>query len=62
MAIIRYLTVEDLAERYRVPVTTVESWNRTGTGPEYRRIGREIRYLPADVADWENSRVVGRAS
>ncbi len=58
------LTIEDLAERYGVPVSTVYLWNREGTGPKRMPIGKRVFYRLADVIDWEDSRVVetGRAS
>ncbi|WUM90972.1 helix-turn-helix domain-containing protein [Streptomyces sp. NBC_00322] len=52
----RYLTPGDLAKRYGVPVGTVYDWNSQRTGPRYIRVGRHVRYVPADVASWEESR------
>lgn len=53
----RHLSPGDLAERERVPVTTIYQWNRLGTGPRFMRIGRHVRYRMADVLAWEESRV-----
>lgn len=44
-----------LAERLRVPLTTVYHWNGTGIGPPYFRIGKHIRYRKADVEAWLRS-------
>jgi predicted DNA-binding transcriptional regulator AlpA len=55
----KHLSAEDLAEREGVPLQTVYGWNKTGAGPRYMKIGRHVRYRPADVIAWENSRVVG---
>lgn len=52
----KYLTPEDLAERYGVPVKTVYAWNSEGTAPRRMRVGRHVRYKLADVIAWENAR------
>ncbi|MFC8824944.1 helix-turn-helix transcriptional regulator [Streptomyces sp. NPDC057137] len=41
-----------LAEYLDVPVKTVYRWNHTGTGPKAHRVGRHVRYRPADVEAW----------
>ena len=45
-------TVEDVAEFLGVPVKTLYRWRTTGYGPRGRRVGRYIRYKPADVLAW----------
>jgi excisionase family DNA binding protein len=57
-----YLSPERLAERYGVSVETVYGWNKTGTGPDYIRVGRHVRYRPRDVEKWEQSRFVASGS
>lgn len=57
-----HLSVEDLAERYAVPIDTIYMWNKTGTGPRYLRIGRHCRYKLEDVIAWENSRYADGAA
>jgi predicted DNA-binding transcriptional regulator AlpA len=52
------LTIDELRERYGVPLSTVYQWNREGTGPQYMKIGKRVYYRPADVFAWEKSRVV----
>jgi excisionase family DNA binding protein len=47
-----YLTPEELAEKFRVPLETVYKWNKTGKGPRRLRIGRHVRYRVADVDEW----------
>jgi predicted DNA-binding transcriptional regulator AlpA len=54
----QHLTIEQLAEREGVPAGTVRQWNSRGTGPQYMRIGRYVRYRLADVIAWEQSRTV----
>lgn len=48
-----YMTIDDLAERYQIPVQTVRHWRIRGTGPRAVKIGRYIRYRVDDVLDWE---------
>ncbi|MFK4265351.1 helix-turn-helix domain-containing protein [Streptomyces milbemycinicus] len=45
----RYLTPEDIAEIFDVPVETVYQWRKKRTGPPGFRIGKHLRYDPADV-------------
>jgi excisionase family DNA binding protein len=56
----RYLTVQDLAERLRVPKRTVYDWNLRRVGPQFMKIGRHVRYRVADVEQWEKTRIAGR--
>ncbi|WP_308286096.1 helix-turn-helix domain-containing protein [Actinomycetospora soli] len=44
--------VEDVAAFLDVPVRTVYEWRRTGYGPRGRRVGRWLRYDPAEVRTW----------
>jgi len=45
----RYLTPDDIAEIFGVPLETVYQWRRKRTGPLGFRIGKHVRYDPADV-------------
>ncbi|MBG0567388.1 helix-turn-helix transcriptional regulator [Actinoplanes aureus] len=51
-------TVEDLwsierTSRYLgVPVGTLYQWRHRRTGPRARKVGRHLRYDPADVRAW----------
>lgn len=57
------LTVEELAERTKVPVRTVYAWNHRGTGPKYMRLaGGGIRYRSTDVEKWLEQQAVDQAS
>lgn len=49
-----FLTVDEVAERYQVPIATVRYWRHRGTGPKAVKIGRFIRYRLADVIEWEH--------
>lgn len=52
----RYLTPEDLAALFSVPIETVYAWRRKRTGPPGFRIGKHVRYDPAAVARWTAQR------
>ncbi|MEV6528321.1 helix-turn-helix domain-containing protein [Streptomyces sp. NPDC051639] len=45
----RYLTPNDIAEMFEVPLETVYQWRRKRTGPPGFRIGKHLRYDPTDV-------------
>ncbi|AJP01744.1 DNA-binding protein [Streptomyces cyaneogriseus subsp. noncyanogenus] len=45
----RYLTPDDIAEMFEVPLETVYQWRKKRTGPRGFRIGKHLRYDPADV-------------
>jgi predicted DNA-binding transcriptional regulator AlpA len=49
----RWISRQELAERYGVPVKTPGEWASKGTGPRYAKFGRHVRYLLSDVIDWE---------
>jgi excisionase family DNA binding protein len=57
----RYLTPVDLADLLGVPVETVYQWRRKHTGPRGFRVGRHLRYDPADVRVWVSSLMEGAA-
>ncbi|MER5716120.1 helix-turn-helix domain-containing protein [Streptomyces sp. NPDC002132] len=46
----RYLTPDDIADMFGVPLETVYQWRRKRTGPPGFRIGKHLRYDPADVS------------
>jgi len=49
-----WLSRKDLAERLGVPQKTPAGWATKGTGPQYARFGRHVRYRLSDVIAWEN--------
>ncbi|WP_310717840.1 helix-turn-helix transcriptional regulator [Streptomyces lydicus] len=52
----RYLTPEDLVEMFELPsIETVYQWRRKRTGPRGFRVGRHLRFDPADVRAWVDS-------
>jgi len=52
----KWLSRQELAERYGLPVKTPAEWASKGTGPRYAKIGRHVRYPLSDVIDWETKR------
>jgi predicted DNA-binding transcriptional regulator AlpA len=52
----RWISRQELAERYGVPVKTPAEWASKGTGPRYAKFGKHVRYLLSDVIDWEKRR------
>jgi hypothetical protein len=49
----KWITRQELADRYGVPVKTPAEWASKGTGPRYAKFGRHVRYRLSDVIDWE---------
>ncbi|CAM5630942.1 helix-turn-helix transcriptional regulator [Streptomyces griseomycini] len=45
----RYLTPDDIARIFEVSLETVYQWRKKRTGPPGFRIGKHLRYDPADV-------------
>ncbi|GHA70715.1 hypothetical protein GCM10010391_65580 [Streptomyces anthocyanicus] len=59
----RYLTPDDLVAMFDLPsVETVYQWRRKRTGPPGFRVGRHLRYDPADVRTWVESLRQGAAA
>ncbi|MEV6999315.1 helix-turn-helix domain-containing protein [Streptomyces sp. NPDC093982] len=52
----RYLNPDDIAELFEVPLETVYQWRRKRTGPPGFRIGKYLRYDPADVRAYVSQR------
>jgi len=48
----RLLSVEELAGLLQVPPRTIYDWRYRGDGPKPIRVGRYLRFDPADVAHW----------
>jgi excisionase family DNA binding protein len=50
------VSIQELAELLRVPVTTVYRWRYTGNAPRGIRVGRHVRFAMADVFAWMEER------
>lgn len=48
----RMWTPQEVSRFLGVPVPTLYRWRYLGTGPKAARVGRHLRYLPADVLAW----------
>jgi hypothetical protein len=48
----RLWTVEETSAWLRVPVATLYQWRTRHLGPPAYRVGRHLRYDPADVRAW----------
>jgi|GraSoiStandDraft_16_1057320.scaffolds.fasta_scaffold2037510_2 excisionase family DNA binding protein len=51
-------TVREVADYFRVPVSTVRRWNYDRSGPAFMKIGKHVRYVPAEVRAWAKRRRV----
>ena len=49
---VRLLSVQEVAELLQVPVKTIYQWRYRGEGPRPMRLGKYLRFDPADVAVW----------
>jgi len=45
-------SVTDVAAYLSVPVNTLYQWRYLGSGPRSYKVGRWVRYDPADVREW----------
>lgn len=52
----RLLSVSELADVLQIPVGTIYQWRHRGEGPQGFRVGRHVRFDPADVARWVDAR------
>lgn len=57
-----WLTRPDLAERWKMPVATLNQWAMVGRGPRFAKFGRHCRYRLSDVIAWENAQFTGVAA
>lgn len=51
----RWLTADELAERLRLHVVTIQQWAGKGLGPRRHKFGGRVRYLESDVIAWEDA-------
>lgn len=47
-----YLTPDDIAYKFKVPLETVYHWRKKRIGPPGFRVGRHVRYDPVAVQAW----------
>lgn len=53
---------KEVAEYLHVPLQTIYQWRTRGYGPPATKIGKHIRYRPADVEAWVNDRIENGAA
>ncbi|MGH2690325.1 MAG: helix-turn-helix transcriptional regulator [Actinomycetota bacterium] len=53
---VQFLSAQEVAGLFQVPLKTIYQWRYLGEGPPSVRIGRHLRFDPADVARWVQDR------
>ena len=48
----KLLTEKDVSEILQVPCPTLQLWRHKKTGPPFVKLGRLVRYRPAEVDGW----------
>lgn len=56
------LTEREVAEQLGLSVATLRAWRHRGKGPRFLRLGRSVRYLPSDLADFVRASAVDTRS
>ena len=48
------LTSKEVAERTKLSEQTLRKWRmlKTGPGPPFRKLGRAVRYVEAELVEW----------
>ncbi len=49
-----YLTIDEIAARYRVTVPTARYWRHTGYGPKGVKVGSRVLYPRAEVEKFDH--------
>lgn len=50
---VKHLTTEEVADRFRTSTETVRWWRHVGKGPRSFKVGRRVLYALEDVEAWE---------
>ncbi len=58
----RYLTPDDIATLFDVPLETVYAWRKKRSGPPGFRVGKHLRYDPTAVHNWITNRMAADAA
>ncbi len=60
MAETRFLTAEEVSERYRgeVSVGTLRNWRAQRVGPPFIKIGKSVLYPVQGLDEWDNKNLV----
>lgn len=54
----RALTEREVSDLLGLSVATLRAWRHRGQGPRFLRLGRAVRYLPADLEDFVKASAV----
>lgn len=56
----RYLTQDEVAERYRgmISVRTLSNWRSLKIGPRYTKIGKTVLYEESELDEWDERNTV----
>ena len=56
----KYLTAEEVSERYRgsISVGTLRNWRAMRIGPAYIKIGKAVLYPIEELEMWDNRNIV----
>ena len=54
-----YMTAQEVADHYRLPLQTIYGWRYKGTGPKAIKLGRHLRYRRSDVERWAEEQADG---
>ena len=54
-----YLRQQELAERLKLSVRSLERWRLEGKGPKFVRAGRRVLYRDTDVEEWLQAHTFG---
>lgn len=46
------LSLDEVAQQLAVPVGTLRYWRHRNDGPRSLKVGRHVRYRPADIEAW----------
>lgn len=58
----QFLTRREAAEFLNIAKSTLDAWATRGGGPAYIKMGRAVRYRPADLLEWAESRLTRNTS
>ena len=56
----KYLTAEEVAERYRqeISVGTLRNWRAMRIGPPYVKVGKAVLYPVQELDEWDRTNLV----
>lgn len=49
---VNLLTTAEVADRLNVSEQTLRHWRTQNRGPRYLKLGKAVRYRPADITTW----------